>query len=66
MDDDTTNAPDEKHFPGDASRKGLRELDEHQHHETTEHTAASHPSKATFDETASEVHRAGNPPYEKN
>ncbi len=65
MEDDTTRAPDEKHFPGDASREGLRELDEHPHHATTEHTAASHPSKAHFDETASDVHRPGNLPYEK-
>jgi hypothetical protein len=45
---------------GEASREGLRELEQgHPHHETTAHTPASHPSGKKFDETPSEVHRGG-------
>ena len=58
---------DKDHFsPAKASRKGLRELEEgHPHHGTTAHTTALRPSGPKFDETASEVHRTGNLPYEK-
>jgi hypothetical protein len=43
--------------PAEASREGLRELDEHKHHGTTAHTSPPHPSGPKFDETPSEVHR---------
>jgi hypothetical protein len=46
--------------PAEASREGLREIEEgHPHHGTTGHTPAPHPSGSKFDETASEVHRGG-------
>jgi hypothetical protein len=49
--------------PAEASREGLRELEEgHPSHETTAHTPAPHPSDAKFDERASEVHRGTNSP----
>jgi len=52
--------------PGEASREGLRELDEgHPHHGSTAHTPAPHPSGSKFDETASEVHRGVGKPNEK-
>jgi hypothetical protein len=61
-----TNDTEDHLSPGEASREGLRELEEgHPHHGTTSHTPAPHPSGPKFDETASEVHRAGQLPYEK-
>jgi hypothetical protein len=55
------NDKDEAHpSPAEASREGLRELEEgHPHHDTTAHTPAKHPSGPKFDETPSEVHRGG-------
>jgi hypothetical protein len=56
-----TDSKDHK-SPAEASRAGLEQLDGNRHkHETTEHTAASHPNGSKFDETASEVHRGGIP-----
>ena len=44
--------------PAEASREGLRQLEDGKpHHDTTAHTTPPHPSGATFDETASETHR---------
>jgi hypothetical protein len=51
--------------PGEASREGLRELDEHAHHGTTAHTPGKHPSGAKFDEAPSEVHRGTHVPEKK-
>jgi hypothetical protein len=51
--------------PGEASREGLRELDEHAHHGTTAETPASHSSGPKFDERASEVHRGTHVPEKK-
>lgn len=57
---------DKRPTPGEASREGLRELDEQgHHHETTAHTPPVHPHGAEFDETAGEIHRGGPLPYEK-
>jgi hypothetical protein len=58
---------DKKHFsPGEASREGLRQLEEgHPHHGSTAHTPAPQPGGSKFDETASEVHRGGQVPNEK-
>jgi len=57
----TNDKDKEEHLsPGEASREGLRELEDgHAHHGTTAHTPAPHPSGAKFDERASEVHRGG-------
>lgn len=53
---------DKEHLspPAQASREGLRELEEgRKHHGTTAHTPAPHPNGAKFDEAATEVHRGG-------
>jgi hypothetical protein len=56
----------EPRSPEEASREGLRELEEsHPHHATTGHTPAQHPSGPKFDETPSEVHRGGPLPNQK-
>ena len=55
----------EPHTPAEASREGLRELDNHEHHNTTAHTPAQHSSGPKFDETPSEVHRGGPLPNQK-
>jgi hypothetical protein len=56
----------EHQSPAEASREGLRELEEgHPQHGTTAHTPAQHPSGPKFDETPSEAHRGGPLPNEK-
>jgi hypothetical protein len=46
--------------PAEASRQGLRDLDEgRREHGSTATTPAKHPNGPKFDETASEVHRGG-------
>ena len=58
-----TDANDHK-SPAEASREGLEQLDgaRHKKHQTTEETAAVHPSGAKFDET--EIYR-GEPQADK-